>query len=38
MLCHMHIYIDLDHTLIDELGQTVRPGMFELLNSFEDKF
>jgi hydroxymethylpyrimidine pyrophosphatase-like HAD family hydrolase len=31
----MHIYIDLDHTLIDELGQTVRPGMFELLNSFK---
>ena len=31
----MHIYLDLDHTLIDELGQTVRPGMFELLESFK---
>jgi len=31
----MHIYFDLDHTLIDELGQTVRPGMFELLDSFK---
>ena len=31
----MHIYFDLDNTLIDELGQTVRPGMFELLESFK---
>ncbi len=31
----MHIYFDLDNTLIDELGQTVRPGMFELLDSFK---
>ena len=31
----MHIYFDLDNTLIDELGQDVRPGMFELLNSFK---
>jgi hydroxymethylpyrimidine pyrophosphatase-like HAD family hydrolase len=30
-----HIYFDLDLTLIDELGQTVRPGMFELLESFK---
>ncbi len=30
-----HIYVDLDNTLIDELGQTVRPGMFELLDSFK---
>jgi len=27
--------LTLDHTLIDELGQTVRPGMFELLESFK---
>jgi predicted HAD superfamily phosphohydrolase YqeG len=31
----MHIYCDLDNTLIDELGQTVHPGIFELLNSFK---
>ena len=31
----MHIYFDLDNTLIDELGETVRPGMFELLESFK---
>jgi len=31
----MHIYFDLDNTLIDELGETVRPGMFELLDSFK---
>ena len=31
----MYIYFDLDNTLIDELGQTVRPGMFELLDSFK---
>jgi hypothetical protein len=33
----MHIYFDLDNTLIDELGQNVRPGMFELLESFKVK-
>ena len=31
----MHIYLDLDNTLIDELGRTVRPGMLELLDSFK---
>jgi hypothetical protein len=31
----MHIYFDLDNTLIDELGETVRPGMFGLLESFK---
>ena len=31
----MYIYFDLDNTLIDELGQAVRPGMFELLDSFK---
>jgi len=31
----MHIYWDLDNSLIDELGETVRPGMFELLESFK---
>ena len=31
----MHIYFDLDNTLIDDLGQNTRPGMFELLNSFK---
>jgi len=30
-----HIYLDLDNTLIDELGKTVRPGMFKLLDSFK---
>jgi len=30
-----HIYFDLDNTLIDELGLTVRPGIFELLESFK---
>ena len=29
----MHIYFDLDNTLIDELSETVRPGIFELLDS-----
>jgi len=33
----MHIYCDLDNTLIDELGQTVHPGIFELLDSFKAK-
>ncbi|HIF03563.1 MAG TPA: hypothetical protein EYQ84_09870 [Nitrospinaceae bacterium] len=33
----MHIYFDLDNTLIDELEQNVRPGMFELLESFKVK-
>lgn len=32
-----HIYVDLDNTLIDELGQTVHPGIFELLDSFKAK-
>jgi hypothetical protein len=32
----MHIYFDLDNTLIDEKGETVRPGIFELLDSFKD--
>jgi hypothetical protein len=31
----MHIYFDLDNTIIDELGETVRPGMLELLESFK---
>ena len=31
----MHIYFDLDNTLIDELGQTMRPGIFDLLDSFK---
>jgi hypothetical protein len=31
----MHIYWDLDNTLIDELGQAVRPGIIELLESFK---
>jgi len=31
----MHIYFDLDNTLIDDLGEAVRPGMFELLDSFK---
>ena len=31
----MHIYFDLDNTLIDELGKAVRPGVFELLDSFK---
>ena len=30
-----YIFFDLDNTLIDELGQAVRPGMFELLDSFK---
>jgi len=32
----MHIYFDLDNTLIDEKGETVRPGAYELLNSFKN--
>ena len=31
----MHIYFDLDNTLIDELGQAVRPGIIELLELFK---
>ena len=31
----MHIYFDLDNTIIDETGDNVRPGMHELLTSFK---
>ena len=31
----MHIYFDLDNTIIDETGNNVRPGMHELLASFK---
>ena len=31
----MHIYFDLDNTIIDETGNKVRPGMHELLASFK---
>jgi hydroxymethylpyrimidine pyrophosphatase-like HAD family hydrolase len=30
-----HIVIDLDNTIICEAGETIRPGMFELLDSFK---
>jgi hydroxymethylpyrimidine pyrophosphatase-like HAD family hydrolase len=31
----MHVYFDLDNTIIDETGNNVRPGMYELLTSFK---
>ena len=31
----MHVYFDLDNTIIDETGNNVRPGMHELLASFK---
>ena len=32
----MHIYFDLDHTLVDDAGGTVRPGIRELLEELKD--
>lgn len=31
----MHIYFDLDHTLVDEGGTSVRPGMREVLEELK---
>ena len=36
LIKYKRVVFDLDHTLIDEKGETVRPGIFELLTSLKN--